>query len=157
MVSTSGAQLLPQDAVKCLREVLLPLTTILTPNLPEARLLVSDAGDVVPEIKAVDDLITLAKAVQKYGPRFVLLKGGHLPLSKGKLVPDKDAEVHVVVDILHGDGQTHVLETDYISSRNTHGTGCSLACTHPRQLSSSCPSAQTLSYSSNSLQSSEWS
>lgn len=128
MVATSGAQLLPQDAVKALREQLLPLSTILTPNIPEAKLLLSDAGQPVPEIATVDDLISVAKAVQALGPRYVLLKGGHLPLMRGKIVDASTAEKNVVTDVLYEEGETLTLETDYISSKNTHGTGCSLAC-----------------------------
>lgn len=131
MVATSGAQLLPQDAVKALREQLLPLSTILTPNIPEAKLLLSDAGQPSPEISTVDNLISVAKAVQALGPRYVLLKGGHLPLEGGKVVDASTAEQSVVTDVLYGEGETETLESNYISSKNTHGTGCSLACSFP--------------------------
>lgn len=129
MVSTSGAQLLPQDAVNILKDELLPHTTILTPNIPEARLLLSSSGQALREPSTIDDLIEMAKNVQRLGPRYVLLKGGHLPLSKDRIVSNGKAEKHLVVDILFGKDVTLVLESPYIESKNTHGTGCSLACT----------------------------
>ncbi len=133
MVSTSGAQLLPDEAVCNLRIHLLPLTTILTPNIPEARLLLQNAGLEAPEIESVDDVVDIARLLQSLGPRFVLVKGGHLPLTKDGHVSREDADRHTVVDVLYsGDGQhderTILYESNYQSSRNTHGTGCSLAC-----------------------------
>ncbi|KZF22750.1 thiamin biosynthesis protein (Thi-4) [Xylona heveae TC161] len=127
MVSTSGSQLLPQTAVQGLREKLLPMTTILTPNVPEAKLLLKDAGKDFKELQTLDDVIELAKAVQSLGPKYVLLKGGHLPLTKGRLVSSSEAEKHTVVDILFGEGQTTIIESAYQDAKNTHGTGCSLA------------------------------
>lgn len=128
MVSTSGAQLLPQEAVMELRKHLLPITTILTPNVPEATLLLSEAGKTVKEISCIDDLISLAKSVQAFGPHFVLVKGGHLPFQKDGSVATTDQEKELVVDVLYGDGEALCIETKYQTSKNTHGTGCSLAC-----------------------------
>lgn len=128
MVSTSGSQLLPREAVRELRELLLPHATVLTPNVPEAKLLLSDAGKPVPDPQNVDDLIDLAKAVQALGPKFVLVKGGHLPFKKDGTIASIDAERVLMIDILYGDGQVTKIETKYQKSKNTHGTGCSLAC-----------------------------
>ena len=128
-MSTSGSQLLPQEAVRELRELLLPYATVLTPNVPEAKLLLSAAGKPVQDPQNVDDLINLAKAVQNLGPRYVLVKGGHLPLKKDGTTPDIETERAVIVDILYGEGEVTMFETEYQTSRNTHGTGCSLACT----------------------------
>lgn len=128
-VSTSGHQLLPQDAIKTLREEMLPLATILTPNIPEASSLLEDAGQPRPNIKSVDDLIAVAKAVRELGPKYVLLKGGHLPFTRDGRVSSGDAENHKVIDVLEGGGEVMIVESDYIRSKNTHGTGCSLACT----------------------------
>lgn len=129
MIATSGARLLPEDAVRTLREELLPLTTILTPNIPEAKLLLKDAGKEFGEIRNIDDLKRLAHAVLDLGPRYVLLKGGHIPLDADRAVPMTEAGNQVVLDILCAEGGTTVFENSYIKSRNTHGTGCSLACT----------------------------
>lgn len=75
MVSTSGAQLLPNIAVLNLRTQLLPLTTILTPNIPEARLLLKNAELEAPETKSLDDIVNIARTLQSLGPRYVLVKG----------------------------------------------------------------------------------
>jgi len=72
MVSTSGAQLLPVEAVQILLRELLPLTTILTPNVPEAKLLLSQAGAIFnADPQSVDDLIELGKQIHKLGPKEV--------------------------------------------------------------------------------------
>jgi hydroxymethylpyrimidine kinase/phosphomethylpyrimidine kinase len=128
MVSTSGSQLLPQKAVCELRSKLLPRATILTPNVPEAMLLLSDAGKEVGEPQNVEDLIQTAKSVQSLGPTYVLLKGGHLPLKKDGTLAKTEEEKEIMVDILYGDDQVTRIQTSYQKSNNTHGTGCSLAC-----------------------------
>ncbi|KAI9820265.1 MAG: hypothetical protein M1827_005887 [Pycnora praestabilis] len=127
MLATSGAQLLPQNAVRTLREKLIPLTTILTPNLPEATLLLQDAGRHMKDPESVADVIEIAKAIQSLGSKYVLLKGGHLPLTREGVISYNEADKHIVVDVLYGNGQQVVFETDYLKSKNTHGTGCSLA------------------------------
>jgi hydroxymethylpyrimidine kinase/phosphomethylpyrimidine kinase len=128
MVSTSGSQLLPAEAVRQLRELLLPLATVLTPNVPEAKLLLSNAGLTVQDPKNVDDLINLAKDLQSLGPKYVLVKGGHLPLRKNGSIASTEAEKEIMIDVLYGEGQATKIETKYQKSKNTHGTGCSLAC-----------------------------
>jgi hydroxymethylpyrimidine kinase/phosphomethylpyrimidine kinase len=128
MVSTSGYQLLPKEAVRELREHLLPLTTVLTPNVPEALLLLSDTGFPTDAPQNYSDLIKVAKAVQSLGPEFVLLKGGHLPLKKDGDVAKTAEERELMVDILYGQGEITRIESAYQDSKNTHGTGCSLAC-----------------------------
>ncbi|KAJ5333907.1 hypothetical protein MYU51_018297 [Penicillium brevicompactum] len=127
MVSTSGSQLLPEKAVKEVRTKLLPLTTILTPNIPEAQLLLKDAGAEASEPTNLDEMIELAKKICSLGPKAVLLKGGHLPLTKDYKICQDSKEATTVVDILF-DGKTATLfETDFLVTKNTHGTGCSLA------------------------------
>lgn len=127
MLSTSGSQLLPEAAVSTLIRELLPLTTILTPNLPEALLLLKTSGQSIKDPRNVDDIISIAQAIQALGPKYVLLKGGHLPLTKGRLVSKDDAESEVILNVLVGEGEVTLMETQYLDSRNTHGTGCSLA------------------------------
>lgn len=127
MVATSGAQLLPSEAVHNLRMNLMPLTTILTPNIPEARLLLQDAGLEAPETKSLDDIVKMAKVVQSLGARYVLVKGGHLPLTKDGYISKDKADKHTVVDVLHDGREATIYETDYLPSTSTHGTGCSLA------------------------------
>lgn len=127
MVSTSGSQLLPETAIETLIQHLLPHTTLLTPNLPEARLLLQTAGYDIPDPKNVDDIVSMAQHVRSLGPKWVLLKGGHLPLTHGRVVSTHDSEKEVVLNILVGDTGVTMLESPYLQSRNTHGTGCSLA------------------------------
>ncbi|TAQ83709.1 hypothetical protein B7494_g7965 [Chlorociboria aeruginascens] len=127
MISTSGYPLLPQNAIRGLRKHLLPHTTVLTPNVPEAKLILSEAGIDVIEPKSIDGLIDIAKSLQSLGPKYVLVKGGHLPFRKDGIVAEQDSERELVIDILYGDGVVTKVETSYHSSKNTHGTGCSLA------------------------------
>ncbi|CAG8028682.1 unnamed protein product [Penicillium nalgiovense] len=127
MVSTSGSQLLPEKAVKELRTKLLPLTTILTPNIPEALLLLKDAGAETSEPNDLKGMVELAEKICLLGPKAVLLKGGHLPLTKDHKISQDPKRGTLVVDILF-DGTTATLfETEFLVSKNTHGTGCSLA------------------------------
>lgn len=127
MVSTSGSQLLPEAAVSTLVNELLPLTTILTPNLPEALRLLNIAGMNVKEPEVVEDFITIATHIHKLGPKWVLLKGGHLPLMKGRLVSKGTEDREIVLNVLVGDSGVTLMESEYLHCRNTHGTGCSLA------------------------------
>ncbi|KAH7400565.1 Phosphomethylpyrimidine kinase-domain-containing protein [Phaeosphaeria sp. MPI-PUGE-AT-0046c] len=127
MVSTSGSQLLPQQAVSTLINRLLPLTTILTPNLPEAILLLESAGVEVSDPTSVEDIVAMAHKIQGLGPRWVLLKGGHLPLTRGRVVSKDESENEVVLNVLVGEGGLNIMESKYLKSNNTHGTGCSLA------------------------------
>ena len=127
MVSTSGSQLLPETAVSTLIDELLPFTSILTPNLSEALRLLSIAGIVVKNPETIDDFIKIAMHIRSLGPKWVLLKGGHLPFTKEGLA-SKGVEGHeVVLNVLVGDGGVSLMENKYLHCRNTHGTGCSLA------------------------------
>jgi hydroxymethylpyrimidine/phosphomethylpyrimidine kinase len=107
-VSKHGDPLLRPDAVEALRTRLLPLATIVTPNLGEARLLTG----VEPRSRA--DLQAAAVALAELGPRWVLVKGGHLPGDEA-------------VDLLW-DGTSGIeLRAPRVATPHTHGTGCTLA------------------------------
>jgi hydroxymethylpyrimidine/phosphomethylpyrimidine kinase len=108
MLSTSGARLLPDDAVAVLRARLLPLAAVLTPNIPEAEALCSGG---IADVAAMRDA---ARMLLEAGPAAVLLKGGHLPGS-------------VVYDVLATATGMDVFDAPRIDSRHTHGTGCTLA------------------------------
>jgi len=137
MVSTSGTKLLPYEAVTQLRVHLLPLATVLTPNIPEARMLVENStGNTTPEPESLSDMIDLAKRVQALGVKWVLLKGGHLPMAEDHHVVVKESSKPLaVVDVLFNGSELHLMEAAYIQSTSTHGTGCSLACKSPGAVS----------------------
>ncbi|KAG0177211.1 hypothetical protein DFQ28_006407 [Apophysomyces sp. BC1034] len=118
MVATSGSRLLAESAVDAYREKLLPLTLVLTPNVPEAEVLL---GQELNTIRTLEDMRLAARKLGEYGPKYVLLKGGHLPL-------ERDGE-SVVVDVLYESmtGEHHEIVHPLISTPNTHGTGCTLS------------------------------
>ena len=130
-MSTTGSQLLPPGAVRNLREHILPLTTVLTPNVPEAILLLRDTANPANSPQTLDDLVEIAKAIHKLGPRYVLIKGGHTPLTKDRKISKQNADRHTVANILYDGNRIELIEADYVESKNTHGTGCSLACELP--------------------------
>ncbi|KAI5821359.1 Phosphomethylpyrimidine kinase-domain-containing protein [Pyronema omphalodes] len=125
MVSTSGSKLIPDDAIEILQNEILPRTYILTPNIPEALVLLKKEDT----IKSVDDMKALAAELGDMGPKYIYLKGGHVPMMKNgaRAVPNGTAEV--CVDILYNSVDKHhaIIEKPFIDSKNTHGTGCSLA------------------------------
>ena len=127
MVSTSGAQLLPENAVQILRERLLPVTTVLTPNISEAILLLGGSDQYVKNPSNLVEAKALAKEVHGLGSKAVLLKGGHIPLARDYTKPRSKDEASLVVDILYDGCNYTLVEADYSTSKNTHGTGCSLA------------------------------
>ncbi len=107
--SKHGDALLRPEAVDALRTVMLPLATVATPNLGEVELLTG------VRVEGVDDLRTAADAMLALGPRWVLVKGGHLP-------DNLDA-----VDLL-SDGDTYEpITAERLDTRDTHGTGCTLS------------------------------
>ncbi len=114
MVAKSGDALLADDAVEALRERLLPLATVITPNLPEAGVLLGrDAPtDFQGMHRTLQDLCALMGADARTG-RWVLLKGGHL---------DDRAD-----DLLGNGTEIIELPGERVPTRNTHGTGCSLS------------------------------
>ncbi len=137
MVSTSGAQLLPDSAISTLLKQLLPITTILSPNIPEAKLLLQHAEMKSPEISSLPDLVNLAKLVRTLGPQNVLLKGGHFPLPqsslKSKLAGSSEQMIADVLITASSDNNPEstprvtVFQSVHVPTSNTHGTGCSLA------------------------------
>ena len=141
MVATSGAQLLAGDAVRNMREMLLPMTTVLTPNIPEATLLLRDADIHYRSPSNLEDLKTLALQLQELGPKHILLKGGHMPLNKEYQKAMTDEDKAITVDILYpsvpGGNECEVFESKYLTIPNTHGTGCSLASSLAANLASS--------------------
>jgi hydroxymethylpyrimidine/phosphomethylpyrimidine kinase len=108
MVATSGAKLLQDDALHALRTRLIPLASIITPNIPEAELLV---GMRILDAAAADDAIATLRTM---GSPAVLLKGGHL--DEGECVIDRYDDGHADATFMH----------DRLPIEG-HGTGCTLA------------------------------
>lgn len=109
MVAKSGDALLQPDAVASLRENLLPLATVVTPNLPEAAVLLGRETAI-----GRDDMEEVAGGLQSLGAGAVLLKGGHLGGADSS-------------DLLFDGQECRWLEAVRIETRNTHGTGCTLS------------------------------
>lgn len=107
MVATSGAVLLEKEAIQSYKEKLIPLSTLITPNIPEAEVLSGLS------IKNEEDMKKAARALMDLGPRAVLVKGGH--------------SVEDARDILYDGKEFHVFSGKRISTENTHGTGCTLS------------------------------
>lgn len=109
MVATSGETLLRREAQAALRERLLPLATVVTPNLPEAEALTGRP------VASIDDMQQAARALHDLGARWVVVKGGHLDESQ-------DA-----VDVVYDGGEFAALRSPRLPARNTHGTGCTFS------------------------------
>ena len=107
MVAKSGDPLLAPEARETLSSSLLPLATLVTPNLPEASALVGW------EIGNEDEMRRAAEQIQGLGPKHVLVKGGHL---QGE-----------PVDLLFDGEQFHEFRSERVQSKNVHGTGCTYA------------------------------
>jgi hydroxymethylpyrimidine/phosphomethylpyrimidine kinase len=108
MVATSGDLLLETGAVDVLRSELLPLSRIVTPNLPETALLL-DAP-----LGSPDEMADAARALVAFGAGAALIKGGHLDGPE-------------VVDVLFDGGEVREFRRERLHTRNLHGTGCTLA------------------------------
>lgn len=106
MVATSGDSLIDKDAVEIIKARLIPMATIITPNIPEAEKLMR---------KAVLDMEQAAQSLLSLGAKAVLLKGGHL---KGDMMRDVLAQENC---------DTQTFEAARVQNASTHGTGCRLS------------------------------
>ena len=120
MVATSGDRLLHADAIETLRRDLLPLATIVTPNLPEAALL---TGLPIADTEA--EITRQAEMILKVGAKAVLIKGGH-------------GDGPQSTDYLFADGTMQALSAKRVDTKNDHGTGCTLAAAVTAHLAKSC-------------------
>ncbi len=107
MISKSGYALLAPEAVAFLKEKLIPLATLVTPNIPEAEVL---SG---MQIRTESEMRVAAKQLCSLGCEAVLIKGGHLP---------GDA-----MDVLYDGGSYYIFSKERIAQKHTHGTGCTLS------------------------------
>ncbi|XP_062177755.1 thiamine biosynthetic bifunctional enzyme TH1, chloroplastic isoform X2 [Alnus glutinosa] len=127
MVSTSGDALAGPSILAGFREELFPMADIITPNLKEASALLGGQ-----QLETVSDMRSAAKLLHDMGPRNVLVKGGDLPDSS-------DA-----VDIFFNGQDFYELRSSRIKTRNTHGTGCSLASCIAAELAKGSPMLQAV-------------
>ncbi|MAI49701.1 MAG: bifunctional hydroxymethylpyrimidine kinase/phosphomethylpyrimidine kinase [Rhodospirillaceae bacterium] len=111
MVAKGGASLLSTDAVATLRNRLLPLARVITPNIPEAEDILQWAPGT---LQTIEDMKTAAESLKALGSSAVLVKGGHM---KGD----------DLFDVLLDDDGFYIFETQRIDTTHTHGTGCTLA------------------------------
>jgi hydroxymethylpyrimidine/phosphomethylpyrimidine kinase len=116
MVSRTGAKLLAEEAIQAIRERLIPLAQVVTPNRYEAQIL---AG---MELQSLADMETAARRIHALGCKAVLVKGGGMP---GELQG---------VDVWFDGERLEVLKSKRIPTRHTHGTGCTLSAAIAAQL-----------------------
>lgn len=109
MIAKGGAELLQQEAIQALREELLPLARVVTPNLPEAEVL---AG---MKIRNLEDRREAAKRIYELGPQLVVIKGGH------------DEESAAMIDLIYDGAAFTELTGQRIMTPHTHGTGCTFS------------------------------
>ena len=107
MVSTSGSRLIQENAVCALTDSLLPLSDLITPNIPEAEILCGRA------IRDKNDMLSCSELIGNTYGCAVLLKGGH--------------SINDANDLLYADGRHRWFEGKRIANPNTHGTGCTLS------------------------------
>ena len=107
MVATSGSRLISESAIETLRTYLLPMATVITPNIPEAEVLAE------MEIKSEEDMVEAAKKINEKYHCAVLCKGGH--------------SLNDANDLLYQDGYAKWFHGKRIDNPNTHGTGCTLS------------------------------
>lgn len=107
MISKSGYDLLKPEAKAALIDELIPLATVVTPNIPEAE----EISEI--KINSIDDMKKIANKIYEMGPKFVLVKGGHLS--------------DTADDVLFDGKDIKIFKGVKIKTKNTHGTGCTLS------------------------------
>src|SRR5262252_10341905 len=123
LVSTSGERLLEDDGVEALRNLLLPLARVVTPNVPEAEAI---SGI---RITSPDTLRAAARRIHDMGARAVIITGGHEPTNPEPRTPNPELRTPnpVVVDLLFDGRGFYESRVARVDSRHTHGTGCTFA------------------------------
>lgn len=110
MIATSGSKLVTEDIVETIKKYLIPLARVITPNIPEAEVLLGK------KLRSINDMGKFAVELLRFGSEAVLLKGGHL-------------EENTIIDVFAAKSFSSfvVFEKEKIKTQNTHGTGCNLA------------------------------
>ncbi|MBU3190478.1 bifunctional hydroxymethylpyrimidine kinase/phosphomethylpyrimidine kinase [Clostridium bowmanii] len=113
MISKSGYSLLKPESKTALIKKLIPLASLITPNVPEAEEILREVGSDITSIETVEDMETAVKEMYKLGCKSVLLKGGHM---------QGDA-----IDVFYDGIEIIHFKSERINTKNTHGTGCTLS------------------------------
>ena len=108
MVAKGGHRLISNSSINYLRKKLLPYALLVTPNIPEAETLIKK------RIQTLEDVIKAGNEILKFGPKFVLIKGGH-------------ANKSFIEDVLISKNNIKIFKNKKIKTKNTHGTGCTLS------------------------------
>eukprot|EP01080_Neovahlkampfia_damariscottae_P001917 gene1917-1057_t len=122
MISTSGSKLLKDESISKLCDHLIPIATLITPNIDEAKHLLSKINEStfsIKELKTVEDVKTGAKLLsENLKVKNVLIKGGHLNINDG-----------FVYDVLYESdlNEFSIFQNEFVDNNNTHGSGCSLS------------------------------
>jgi len=113
MISKSGYSLLKPESKSALIKKLIPLASLITPNVPEAEEIIREVNSDFPDIESVVDMEKAAKEIYKLGCKNVLLKGGHM--------------LGEAVDVFYDGFEIIHFTSERINTKNTHGTGCTLS------------------------------
>jgi hydroxymethylpyrimidine/phosphomethylpyrimidine kinase len=107
MVATSGDRLLQREAEESMRRAMLPLATVVTPNLAETEVLVGR------KVASLDEMRAAAEEIVAGGARAVVVKGGHA--------------ITKATDVFYDGSRMELLQSEVVATSNTHGTGCTFA------------------------------
>ena len=135
MVAKNGAALMYEEARATLLTEILPLATVLTPNLPEAEVILGRSIATLEEMRAA------AADIAALGPASVLVKGGHRMA--------EDGQAH---DVLFSGGRYHDFSAPRIDTPNTHGTGCTLSSAIAAYLARGCDVVEAVERSKSYIQ-----
>lgn len=124
MIAKGGASLIRSEAVDVMKELLIPLAFVVTPNIPEAEVITG------MRISSIEDMKTAARNIMRLGARNVVVKGGHL---------HGDA-----VDVLYDGKDFREFHAERIDTRNTHGTGCTFSAALATFLGRSMPVSESV-------------
>lgn len=135
MIAKGGQSLLHQEAIAAMKEQLIPLATIVTPNIPEAEVLTG------MKIITDEDIQQAAQIIIELGAKSVVMKGGH----RNDILDARDY-------YLDSDGQSFTLTTPFIHTKDTHGTGCTFAAALTGFLAKECSIADAVAESKQFIQ-----
>ena len=128
MASMMETQPVSDEAVEIIHTQLLPLATVLTLSTSEAVSLLGRGGaPYQPDVRNLDDLIRLAKALFRLGPQYVLLKGDQLPLTSNLEVPKSDLDKQIIVAVSYDGTDVSLIKTAYVAMGIPLGSDYALA------------------------------